>query len=292
MTAALVVVAELAATDPLIVEVMRLRMLAASLVGDPAVRAALDELTCAVMRARIVAMLAPARDRGEVRADLDLEHVAWLWVGFTLSRGFRHALHEHPAAPLEFVPVAARSSVRCSAPVPEEAADDPDHPNHKWWTLFAMCFALFMIMLDNTIVNVALPSIQHSLNPTPENLEWTINAYVLVFATLILLGGKLGDRFGRKRIFLVGLAIFTLASAGCALAQTDTQLIGVPRRAGRRRRAPEPALALDPRGRVPAQAAARRRSASGPASRASASPSARCWAASWSSTSRGRPSSG
>ena len=101
-----------------------------------------------------------------------------------------------------------------------------DHPNHKWWTLFAMCFALFMIMLDNTIVNVALPSIQHSLNPSPENLEWTINAYVLVFATLILLGGKLGDRFGRKRIFLVGLTIFTLASAACALAQSDTQLIG------------------------------------------------------------------
>ena len=85
-----------------------------------------------------------------------------------------------------------------------------DHPNHKWWTLFAMCFALFMIMLDNTVVNVALPSIQRSLDITnPENLEWTVNAYVLTFAALILLGGKLGDRFGRKRIFLVGLAIFT-----------------------------------------------------------------------------------
>ena len=155
-----------------------------------------------------------------------------------------------------------------------------EHPNHKWWTLFAMCFALFMIMLDNTIVNVALPSIQHELKPTPENLEWTVNAYVLVFAALILLGGKLGDRFGRKRIFMVGLVVFTLSSAACALAQTDTQLIGVPRRPGRRRRAAEPALALDPGGRVPAQAAARRRSASGPASPASASPSARCWAAS------------
>ena len=98
-----------------------------------------------------------------------------------------------------------------------------DHPNHKWWTLFAMCFALFMIMLDNTIVNVALPSIQHSLNPSPENLEWTINAYVLVFATLILLGGKLGDRYGRKRIFLLGLAIFTVASAGCALWPSRTR---------------------------------------------------------------------
>jgi EmrB/QacA subfamily drug resistance transporter len=101
-----------------------------------------------------------------------------------------------------------------------------DHPNHKWWTLFAMCFALFMIMLDNTVVNVALPTIQRSLHITnPENLEWTVNAYVLTFAALILLGGKLGDRFGRKRIFLVGLAIFTLASAACAMATTDTQLI-------------------------------------------------------------------
>ena len=101
-----------------------------------------------------------------------------------------------------------------------------ENANHKWWTLFAMCFALFMIMLDNTIVNVALPSIQHELKPTPENLEWTVNAYILVFATLILLGGKLGDRFGRKRIFMLGLVVFTLSSAACALAQTDTQLIG------------------------------------------------------------------
>ena len=101
-----------------------------------------------------------------------------------------------------------------------------EHPNRKWWTLFAMCFALFMIMLDNTIVNVALPSIQHELKPTPENLEWTVNAYILVFATLILLGGKLGDRFGRKRIFMVGLVVFTLSSMACALAQSDTQLIG------------------------------------------------------------------
>src|SRR5437879_2578489 len=101
-----------------------------------------------------------------------------------------------------------------------------DHPNHRWWTLFAMCFALFMIMLDNTVVNVALPSIQRSLNITnPENLEWTVNAYILTFAALILLGGKLGDRFGRKRIFLLGLGVFTLASAGCALATTDSQLI-------------------------------------------------------------------
>jgi EmrB/QacA subfamily drug resistance transporter len=88
-----------------------------------------------------------------------------------------------------------------------------------------MCFALFMIMLDNTIVNVALPSIQQALHTTPQTLQWTIDAYVLTFAVLILLGGKLGDRFGRKRLLLIGLAIFTLASAACAQATTDTQLV-------------------------------------------------------------------
>jgi EmrB/QacA subfamily drug resistance transporter len=100
-----------------------------------------------------------------------------------------------------------------------------ERANHKWWTLAAMCFALFMIMLDNTVVNVALPSIQSDLKTTPENLEWTINAYFLSFAALILLGGKLGDRFGRKRMFLVGLVIFTLSSAACALSTSDTGLI-------------------------------------------------------------------
>jgi EmrB/QacA subfamily drug resistance transporter len=101
------------------------------------------------------------------------------------------------------------------------------HPDARrmWWTLFAMCFALFMIMLDNTVVNVALPSIQRELQATPSTLEWTVNAYVLTFATLILLGGKLGDRFGRRRLFLVGLIVFTVASALCALSTSDTQLI-------------------------------------------------------------------
>jgi hypothetical protein len=109
VTTALVEVAELAATDELIVEVMRLRMLAASLVDEPAVRAALDD-NMRFMRARIVAMLARARDRGEVRSDLDLEHVAWLWVGFTLSCGFRHALE--PETALEDSPFVARTFVQ------------------------------------------------------------------------------------------------------------------------------------------------------------------------------------
>jgi EmrB/QacA subfamily drug resistance transporter len=100
-----------------------------------------------------------------------------------------------------------------------------ERANHKWWTLFAMCFALFMIMLDNTIVNVALPTIQRELHASPANLEWIVNGYIVTFAALILLGGKLGDRFGRKRMFIVGLILFTLFSALCALSTSDTQLI-------------------------------------------------------------------
>ncbi len=100
-----------------------------------------------------------------------------------------------------------------------------DHPDRRWFTLATMCIALFMIMLDNTVVNVALPSIQRAFNPSAESLEWTINAYVLTFAVLILTGGKLGDRFGRRKLFIVGLGVFTLASAMCALAQSDNQLI-------------------------------------------------------------------
>jgi MFS family permease len=82
-----------------------------------------------------------------------------------------------------------------------------------------------MILLDVTIVNVALPSIQQELDVQPANLEWVVGAYTLVLAALILVGGTLGDRFGRKRVFLAGLCIFTLASAGCALSQDDKMLI-------------------------------------------------------------------
>jgi EmrB/QacA subfamily drug resistance transporter len=89
-----------------------------------------------------------------------------------------------------------------------------------------MCLAQAMILLDVTIVNVALPSIQRELDLSPGNLEWVISAYALALATLIPLGGALGDRFGRKRVILAGLAIFTASSASCALATTDLALIG------------------------------------------------------------------
>ncbi len=97
--------------------------------------------------------------------------------------------------------------------------------NRKWWTLGAMCFALFMIMLDNTVVNVALPSIQRDLGTSLSGLEWMVNGYTLSFAVLLATGGRLGDIFGRRRMFLVGVVIFALSSATAGLAQTSTDLV-------------------------------------------------------------------
>ncbi len=98
--------------------------------------------------------------------------------------------------------------------------------NRKWWTLGALSFALFMIMLDNTVVNVALPSIQRDLGIGLSELEWTVNAYALTFAVFMLTGGKLADFLGRRRIFLLGLAIFTVSSFLCGLATSGEMLIG------------------------------------------------------------------
>ena len=97
--------------------------------------------------------------------------------------------------------------------------------NRRWWTLGAMCFALFMVMLDNTVTNVALPSIQRDFDASLSALEWTINAYTLSFAVLLVTGGRLGDIFGRRRIFLIGVVIFALASATIGLAPTDGWLV-------------------------------------------------------------------
>jgi EmrB/QacA subfamily drug resistance transporter len=97
--------------------------------------------------------------------------------------------------------------------------------NRKWWTLGAMCFALFMIMLDNTVVNVALPTIQRDLQASISGLEWTINGYTLSFAVLLATGGRLGDIFGRRRMFLCGVVIFALSSATAGLAISSTDLV-------------------------------------------------------------------
>ncbi len=97
--------------------------------------------------------------------------------------------------------------------------------NRKWWTLGAMCFALFMLMLDNTVVNVALPSIQQDLDASISGLEWTVNGYTLSIAVLLVTGGRLGDIFGRRRMFLAGIVIFALSSATAGLAPDATALV-------------------------------------------------------------------
>jgi EmrB/QacA subfamily drug resistance transporter len=97
--------------------------------------------------------------------------------------------------------------------------------NRKWWTLAAVSVGLFMIMLDNTVVNVALPSIQQDLNVSTAGLEWVVNAYALTFGVLLLTGGKLADLLGRRSIFVVGLIIFTGASLWCGLAGSAESLI-------------------------------------------------------------------
>ncbi len=98
--------------------------------------------------------------------------------------------------------------------------------NRKWWTLAAVSFGLFMVMLDNTVVNVALPTIGRELDVGISELEWVVNAYTLTFAVLMLVGGKLADLFGRRRFFMAGLALFTLSSLACGLAPSASFLIG------------------------------------------------------------------
>src|SRR4051794_2326262 len=115
------------------------------------------------------------------------------------------------------------SSERTPPQMPDRIRLNED--NRKWWTLAAMCFALFMIMLDNTVVNVALPSIQRDLGANLSGLEWTVNAYTLSFAVLLATGGRLGDIFGRRRTFLIGVVIFATSSATAGLAPSTGALI-------------------------------------------------------------------
>src|SRR5436190_7223851 len=97
---------------------------------------------------------------------------------------------------------------------------------NPWVVLVLICIAQFMVVLDATIVNVALPSIQTDLHLSDSSLQWVINAYTLVFGGFLLLGGRLGDLLGRKRLFLVGLVIFTGGSLLGGLATGETMLIG------------------------------------------------------------------
>src|SRR5215510_3348645 len=95
----------------------------------------------------------------------------------------------------------------------------------RWASLFVVCMAQLMIVLDVTIVNVALPSIQHDLHFSQANLTWVVNAYLIAFGSFLLLAGRLGDLVGRKKVFLLGLALFTAASAACGFADDQSVLI-------------------------------------------------------------------
>jgi EmrB/QacA subfamily drug resistance transporter len=95
----------------------------------------------------------------------------------------------------------------------------------KWWTLAAVSFGLFMIMLDNTVVNVALPAIQEDLGADLSQLQWIVTGYALSFAALMLIGGKLADAYGRRLIFVAGIVLFTGASLWCGLAGSGEMLI-------------------------------------------------------------------
>src|SRR3954447_25872200 len=105
--------------------------------------------------------------------------------------------------------------------------DTPAVPDRRrWLVLLAMVFGLFMPMLDHLVVNVALPTIQRELGAGISGLQWIVDAYTLTFAALLLTGGALGDRYGRKRFYLAGLAVFTGASALSGMSTSTTELVG------------------------------------------------------------------
>ena len=94
----------------------------------------------------------------------------------------------------------------------------------KWWSLLAVCLATFMLLLDITVVNVALPDIQKELHTDLTGLQWVVDAYTLTLASFTLTMGALADRFGRRRLFVIGVGLFTLASLLCGLATNATFL--------------------------------------------------------------------
>jgi MFS family permease len=162
--------------------------------------------------------------------------------------------------------------------------------DRKWWTLAAVLIGVFMLLLDVTIVNVALPEIQRDLGSSFSDLQWVIDAYALTLASTLLVSGSVADLIGRRRVFVIGLVVFSLASLGCGLVSTPLHLNlfrGVQGVGGGMMFATSLALiaqAFQGRERGTAFGA----SARSPAPRW---PWARCWAACSPTPSAGRPSS-
>src|SRR6202035_2188190 len=95
----------------------------------------------------------------------------------------------------------------------------------RWWILAVLCLSVLLTVVDNTIVNVALPTISRELNASTTSLQWVVDGYTLAFAGLLLVGGNLGDRLGRRRVLQAGLALFALTSVGAALARRPAELV-------------------------------------------------------------------
>src|SRR5436309_8024408 len=109
---------------------------------------------------------------------------------------------------------------------PNSKSAAAENERARWIALVVLCAGMLMIVLDATIVNVALPSIQSDLGFSQSSLAWVVNAYLIAFGGLLLLAGRLGDLIGRRRVFMVGLAVFTTASLLCGVAQSQSLLIG------------------------------------------------------------------
>src|ERR1700730_5833869 len=118
---------------------------------------------------------------------------------------------------------ASRRPTPRSPPPKEQNVQTPGRT--RWLALTILCLGSLMIVLDTTIVNVALPSIRTGLGFSPTSLAWVVNAYLLTFGGFLLLGGRLGDLFGHRRLFLAGITLFTLASLACGLSTTQGFLI-------------------------------------------------------------------
>src|SRR5690348_14629705 len=119
---------------------------------------------------------------------------------------------------------AARERAPSPNPSPSPGGAEPADRT-RWIALYVLCVGMLMIVLDVTVVNVALPAIQDDLGFSQSSLAWVVNAYLIAFGGLLLLAGRLGDLIGQRRIFLVGLAVFTAASLLCAVSQSQGLLI-------------------------------------------------------------------
>ncbi len=123
-------------------------------------------------------------------------------------------------------PQHAEQQASSASPARSQAEIERKRERRRWIALAVLCLGQLMMVLDATIVNVALPAIQHDLHFTQGNLTWVLNGYLITFGGLLLLAGRMGDLVGRKRVFLAGLVLFMAASVLCGVANSQALLIG------------------------------------------------------------------